>query len=205
MLHLIKKDLVMHKLAWFTFLAMLIFFMLFDKNQIFVIALMSAVVMTNAFYYEEDINGHKLWNALPYTRNEIVSARYSSLLIVFFVIATAVIMVGLVLKNEWELGLLQEVIGSLIVLFLAGAVCFPLFFWFGQKNTMFMLFVIYIFLVIGGTYAFYYLYRYMNQSLLPSINLSGSWLFVIASLMALCMYLFSWRLSVKIYQTKEIL
>lgn len=110
--------------------------MLFDKNQIFVIALMSAVVMTNAFYYEEDINGHKLWNALPYTRNEIVSARYSSLLIVFFVIATAVIMVGLVLKNEWELGLLQEVIGSLIVLFLAGAVCFPLFFlvWAKEYN-----------------------------------------------------------------------
>lgn len=29
MLHLIKKDLVMHKLAWFTFLAMLIFFLCF--------------------------------------------------------------------------------------------------------------------------------------------------------------------------------
>lgn len=203
MLQLIKKDITIHKFQWLMYFAMLLFFMLFDKDVIFIVAIISAIIIMNAFYADEQANGHKLWNALPFTRSEIVSARYLSLLVVTIISMSAVIIIELIMSGGWELSLWKQVAGSFVLMVMSGALCFPLFYRLTQKNVIFILIILYILLVIGGSYVFYYLYKYMLDTLIIPQILNNSLFFVLSVFLALCLYLFSWRLSIKIYKSRE--
>ncbi|MDY0406500.1 ABC-2 transporter permease [Virgibacillus sp. 179-BFC.A HS] len=205
MLHLIKKDIVIHKFSWIIYFALLVFFVALDKDVIFIIALISAIITMDAFYADDQANGHTLWNALPFTRSEVVSARYASLLVFTVISMGTVILVELIFKWDWEPSLWKEVIGSFILMVLSGALCFPIFYWLSsQRKVIFVLLILYILLVIAGTYAFYYLYLYLSESQIVPRTLSDGQLFGFAILTALCLYTLSWRLSIKIYRNREI-
>ncbi|GIP35135.1 ABC-2 transporter permease [Paenibacillus sp. J2TS4] len=205
MLQLIKKDIAIHKFQWLMYFAMLLFFMFLDKDAIFIIALMSAIITMNAFYADEQANGHKLWNALPFIRSEIVGARYSSLLVVTIICMSTVMMIEPIFKGGWELSLWKELIGSFVLMMLSGALCFPIFYWLSQRNVIFVLLILYILIVIAGAYSFYYLYLYLSDTLIIPQTLSDGKLFGFGLLIALCLYMLSWRLSIKIYKAREIL
>jgi len=204
MLQLIKKDVTIHKFQWFIYFAMLVFFMFLDKDAIFIIALMSASITMNAFYADEQANGHKLWNALPFTRSEIVGARYSSLIVVTIISMCIVMIIELIMKGGWDLPLWKQVIGSFVLIMLSGALYFPLFYWLSQRNIIFILFILYILVVIAGAYSFYYLYVYLSDTLIIPQTLSDGQLFGFGLMIALSFYMLSWRLAIKIYKNREI-
>ncbi|WP_062106433.1 ABC-2 transporter permease [Bacillus niameyensis] len=204
MLQLIKKDITIHKFQWIMYFAMLLFFMYWDKDAIFIVAIISAVIIMNAFYADEQANGHKLWNALPFTRSEIVGARYLSLMVVTIISMSTVMIIELIMSGGWELSLWKQVVGSFVLMIFSGALCFPLFYRLAQKNVIFILIILYILLVIGGSYSFYYSYKYMLDTLIIPQILSNSLFFVLSVFLALCLYLFSWMLSIKIYKSREL-
>lgn len=205
MLQLIKKDLFIHKLSWLTYFAMLIFFMYFNKDIFFVIALMSAIVTMYSFYYDEQANGHKLWNSLPFTRSEIVSARYFSLLAVTLIITAVTVAVEWALHGGWDSILWQELIGSLVLLLISGGIFFPLFYAFAQKNAVFILVILSILFVIAGVHVLYYSYMWLidNTSIVQSMGEGLFW--SMATAVSLVLYVLSWGLSIKIYKAKELL
>lgn len=201
MLHLIKKDIVIHHLSWALYIGMIIFFTIFNKDPIFIIALMSALIIMNVFYYDEEANGYKLWATLPFTRQEIVSARYISLLII-----SAIVMLFVMILNwQWDIIFWLEIIGSFITIVITAAICFPIFYFFAQKRVMISLLVMYIVFVIGAVHGIYYLYLALFDISFISPHLTAPIFYVLAGIVGLMIYLLSWKISLKIYNQKEIL
>ncbi|WP_153720682.1 ABC-2 transporter permease [Sporosarcina cascadiensis] len=209
MLLLIKKDLAIHKLSWLLYFAMLVFFMSFNKDIIFVIALISAIIIMNTFYYDELANGHRLWNTLPFTRKEIVSARYYSLLVNISIVAAVVLLITFIpstiftsppsLMSTWE-----EVIGSFVVMTISASLFFPLVYKLAEKKSIFTFVILYILSVIAGVYGLYYSYDYLiRSSVITPSSIGLFWGMLAAS--SFIFYLLSWGLSLRIYKAKEIL
>lgn len=205
MLQLIKKDLYIHKLSWLIYFAMLVFFMYFNKDIFFVIALMSAIVTMYSFYYDEQANGHKLWNSLPFTRSEIVSARYFSLLVVTLIMTVVTVAVEWVLHGGWDTALWPELIGSFVLLLISGSIFFPLFYTFAQRNAVFILVILSILFVIAGVHVLYYSYIWLIENTMIVQSMGEGLFWSTATAVSLVSYGISWGLSIKIYKAKELL
>ncbi|GKV56505.1 permease [Sporosarcina sp. NCCP-2222] len=210
MLLLIKKDLVIHKLSWLLYFAMLLFFIVLNKDVMFVVAIITAIITMNTFHYDELAHGNKLWNSLPFTRKEIVSARYSTLLVVLLMVTAIVMTVARITNGEWSsafssLSIWEEIIGSFIVMMVSASIFFPVVYKFAQKKTIFTFVILFIGTAIAGVYFIYYLYKYLieSTSIIQSMGIGLYWaLLAIGSLVC---YVLSWGLSLKIYKAKEFL
>ncbi|QTD43194.1 ABC-2 transporter permease [Sporosarcina sp. Te-1] len=210
MLLLIKKDLVIHKLSWLLYFAMLLFFIVLNKDVMFVVAIITAIITMNTFHYDELAHGNKLWNSLPFTRKEIVSARYSTLLVVLLMVTAIVMTVARITNGEWSsafssLSIWEEIIGSFIVMMVSASIFFPVVYKFAQKKTIFTFVILFIGTAIAGVYSIYYLYKYLieSTSIIQSMGIGLYWaLLAIGSLVC---YVLSWGLSLKIYKAKEFL
>lgn len=204
MLQLIKKDLAIHKFLWFMYLAMLLFFTVFDNDIIFILSLISAVIIMNTFYIDEQANGHKLWNALPFTRSENVGARYASLLLIIILTAVTITIIEFMMNGSLGLVFWKQVIGGIVLVLFSCAFTFPFFYQLAQRKIIFMLFILHILFTIGGAYFFYHLYLYLQDTnYIPQV-MSDAQLFSIGIVVSLLSYLLSWRLSIKIYKQREI-
>lgn len=210
LLLLIKKDLAIHKLSWLLYFAMLLFFMVFNKDVMFVVAIITAIVTMNTFHFDELAYGNKLWNSLPFTRKEIVSARYYTLLVVLVLVTGAVMAIARITNGEWSsafsrLAIWEEVIGSFVVMMVSASLFFPLVYKFAQKKTIFTFVILYIATAIAGVYAVYYLYKYLieNTSVIQSIGVGFYW--AMLAIGSLICYAISWVVSLQIYKAKEFL
>lgn len=205
MLQLIKKDIVIHKLSWLIYMAMIAIFIYAGNDIIFIAALMSAVITMYVFYADEKANGHRLWNALPFCRSEIVGARYVSLIVnmaicILFIMGIEFIAAGGLGAVFWK-----EILGGLVLVLISSAVFFPLFYLLSQRNVVFIFLVLYILLVIGGAHFLYYLYvDYIHTSIIPR-TFSETQFFSFGILLALFFYGISYGISMKIYRNKEII
>ncbi|MBB4824888.1 hypothetical protein HNO89_002114 [Sporosarcina luteola] len=210
MLLLIKKDLVIHKLSWLLYFAMLLFFMMFNKDVLFVVAIMSAIVIMNTFHFDELANGNKLWNSLPFTRKEIVSARYNTLLVVLIIVTTVAMAAARIINGEWSsafssLAIWEEVIGSFIVMTVSASIFFPLVYKFAQKKTIFTFVLLFIGTSIAGAYAVSYLYKYLIESTSIIQSMGNGLYWATLAFGSLVCYVLSWGLSLKIYKAKEFI
>lgn len=204
MLQLIKKDMAIHKLSWLIYSVISLVYMFAGNDIIFIIALMSAIIIVNVFYADERANGHKLWNAMPFTRREIVSARYMSLIIIIFFNMLLVMTIELVMAGGLELAFWKEVIGSFILILITSALFIPILYSLAQQNAVFILYVLYILLVIGAVYLFYYFYLYLTDNFIIPQTLSNVQFFSFGIVFSICLYILSCVLSVKIYKNKVI-
>lgn len=204
MLQLIKKDMAIHKLSWLIYSVITLVYMFAGNDIIFIIALMSAIIIVNVFYADERANGHKLWNAMPFTRREIVSARYMSLIIIIFFNMLLVMTIELVMAGGLELAFWKEVIGSFILILITSAIFIPILYSLAQQNAVFILYVLYILLVIGAVYLFYYFYLYLTDNFIIPQTLSNVQFFGFGIVFSICLYILSCVLSVKIYKNKVI-
>lgn len=167
----------------------------------FIIALISAVIVINLFYFDEGANGYKLWTSLPFTRNEIVSARYVSLL----VISAIVIVLVIIFNWQFDTSLWLEVVGGIITILITASVCFPLFYLFAQKRVMFFLLTLYILFVIGAVHAIYYMYIALFDFTFIAQYLMAYQFYVVMIFIGIMIYCLSWKISLEIYNRKEII
>ncbi|SHH89855.1 ABC-2 transporter permease [Virgibacillus chiguensis] len=205
MVQLIKKDLIVHKFGWFIYFAMLAFYVLLGKHDSeFIIALLSAIVTVYVFYFDEHANGHKLWNALPFTRNELVSARYIVLLINTMITSGVFIVISVIIKGGWEQLAWQHIVGGFALVIICSALFFPCLYGFAQSNRILLWFILYVGSVVIGIYVLSDIASKMMDSTTKMPLWSDGMLFGL-SLFAICLYLLSWLLSLMIYKKKEII
>ncbi|WP_162985883.1 ABC-2 transporter permease [Virgibacillus sp. Bac330] len=205
MVQLIKKDLIVHKFGWFIYFAMLAFFVVVDRQDPeFIIALLSAIVTVYVFYFDEHANAHKLWNALPFTRNELVSARYIVLLINTMITSGVFIVISVIIKGGWEQLAWQHIVGGFALVIICSALFFPCLYGFAQSNRIFLWFILYVGSVVIGIYVLSDIASKMMDSTTKMPLWSDGMLFGL-SLFAICLYLLSWLLSLMIYKKKEII
>ena len=78
MYNLIKKDLVIQKTQILLFIPFIMFFAIFADHMspAFVFLLASTYIPLNGYIYDEQVESNILLNSLPYTRKEIVAAKY---------------------------------------------------------------------------------------------------------------------------------
>lgn len=205
MLQLIKKDMAIHKFSWLIYSVITLVYMFAGNDIIFIIALMSAIIIVNVFYADERANGHKLWNAMPFTRREIVSARYMSLIIIIFFNMLLVMTIELVMAGGLELAFWKGVMGSFILILITSAIFIPILYSLAQQNAVFILYVLYILLVIGAVYLFYYFYLYLTDNFIIPQTLSNVQFFGFGIVISICLYILSFVLSVRIYKNKVII
>lgn len=203
--HLIKKNLSIHKGQSFIYIGLLVFFFFFNKDPVFIVSFVSALIVMNEFYFDEKADGDKLWNSLPFTRNEIVTARYMSPLLATLSCALLITVFEGFIGNLGTPEFWKQLIGSALLVMVSAAICFPIIYWLSKRKVVFTIFILYVLAVLGGSYLFYYAYLYIHNHFIHPGYLTDSVLFSVATLVTISLYFISWRFSVHLYEKRDII
>lgn len=201
MLQLVKKDFFIHKKIILAMLAVLIVYMLIEIPPIFLGVLFAFTMSLHIFSSDEKPHTKVLLSSLPFTRKEIVSAKYIAALLYTLVIVV-ILVAGTIIINQqqpdWTL-ISFVVVSSLCIVTIAYPVCYQ----FESKYLMFVFVIGFaIYLLVGNLFV-KNLHEYINQFIVDAMNfMQGENLWLVC-LVALILYIASWFVSVKIYERKE--
>lgn len=202
MFNLIRKDLIIQKYQLIAFIPLIIIFAMYaqDFSPIFIFVFASVFIPLNAYIYDSLAESHILLNSLPYTRKEIVAARYLGC-IAYMIVTTAIVALILYFFDfEYEASDIAIAAGSTLVL---TALAFPLFYIIKPEYVATVAF-------IGGA-MIVVIYQpvidFLTENLTSMINfitdLSTSTLYLSSGGIAIGLYLISWVVSQLIYTNKE--
>lgn len=76
MLNLIKRDAIIQKKQLYVFIPFMLFFIIMQVPPILTFLVVSIYIPMNAYAYDEKAETNILLNSLPYTRKQIIAARY---------------------------------------------------------------------------------------------------------------------------------
>jgi len=199
MINLIKRDAIIQKYQLYIFIPFILFFVYMDTHPVIIFLVASIFIPFNAFAYDEKAETNILLNSLPYTRKEIIAARYLGAL-VYMLISVGLTAIALLIFNK---PFTIEQMGFGISMFVIFAACsFPLFNILKQGYISLVLLISFLFLV--GIVP-----KWVDK-LLPNIpaitrfitDLSSSVLYGSVLLFTLILYITSWMLSTYLYQRK---
>lgn len=200
MLQLIRKDFLLQRNVFFILLPILFIYLLLDTSTTWIGIIFSIVLIMNAFSEDEKSAVHLLLNSLPYTRKELVTAKYLGALlfavITLFVIAAS----NWIIHSEgmqWA-----QLVFSISVVLTFVSIAFPVSYIFHSKYlgiAFIGLFVIYM--IIANTFVHNLQERVINTAR-TIMSLEVSNLYMLVFLPALLLYLLSWLTSIFIYKQK---
>ena len=204
MKQLIIKNILIHKYQWFLYLLIAAIFLIMGNDLLYEVEIISAIITMNEFYYDEKANGDKLWNSLPFTRKEFVGSRYASLLLNTLFSTIIVLFIEYAIRRSIQFTFVKEVSGSILIMMLSAALCFPLFYGLRQRKVIFALLVLYILLIVGGVFVIYYGYLHLlTTGIIPEVFQDWQ-LFAIAFAITCFLYFTSWKLSVVLYSRRDL-
>ncbi|MER2037134.1 MAG: ABC-2 transporter permease [Solibacillus sp.] len=200
MLTLLKKDFILHQKVLAGTFILLILCMVFDLSALFV-AIIFIISTSHSFLSVDDrSNIQILLSALPYTRKEIVTYRYLSVLVIAF------LYIGCIFIGDWlfnaQLMYWKEIFFVVSIVCIIMSVIFPFSYLFKS------MFIHYLF---GGLLV---LYLILVSTFIPNLNdlfregtkkimqTSDSQLFAWGSIILLILYITSWYISFRIYEKK---
>ncbi|WP_281999011.1 ABC-2 transporter permease [Priestia flexa] len=200
MLQLIRKDFLLQRNVFFILLPILFIYLLLDTSTTWIGIIFSIALIMNAFSEDEKSAVHLLLNSLPYTRKELVTAKYLGALlfavITLFVIAAS----NWIIHSEgmqWA-----QLVFSISVVLTFVSIAFPVSYIFHSKYlgiAFIGLFVIYM--IIANTFVNNLQERVINTAR-TIMSLEVSNLYMLVFLPALLLYLLSWLTSIFIYKQK---
>lgn len=201
MLQLVKKDFFIHKKIILAMLAVLVIYMLIEVPPIFLGLLFAFTMALHIFSSDEKPHTKMLLSSLPFTRKEIVSAKYIAAFLYILVII-AILVVGSFVINQqqpdWSL-ISFVIVSSLCVVTIAYPVCYQ----FESKYLMFIFVIGFAIYLLLTNLFIENLHDYINKFVLKAMDfLEGNNLWFVC-LAALTLYIISWYISVKIYERKE--
>lgn len=199
MFNLIRRDLILQKVMILTFIPFIIFFVVMGSHPILTFFLASVFIPFNAYAYDERSDVNILLNSLPYTRKEIIAARYVGALI--YMILACVLVVAMLLLFGREFVWTDLLIGGTTFLVFS-AFTFPLFYVFKQGYITAVLMGSVIVGAGVGPIIVRFLADYMTAITTfimetPVVNLS-----IAAAGGAIILYLVSWGFTTAVYQRK---
>ncbi|ADU32086.1 ABC-2 transporter permease [Evansella cellulosilytica] len=200
MFNLIRRDAILQKKMLLTFIPFILFFIIMDiHHPAFIFLVASLFIPFNAYSYDEKAETNILLNSLPYTRKEIIAARYLGS-IFYTLLAFAVTGVTLFLFNK-PFTLTDIAIGGGLFLIFA-AFTFPLFYILKPGHIATVVIIIFLALAAVGPHVFRFLAEHFTTITAFLNNLTTEVLYVGAAAIILTLYAISWVFTTIIYQRK---
>lgn len=201
MLHLIRKDIFLQKNILIVLIPLLIVYLIMEISNIWLGIIFCIAVIMQSFSTDEKTSAQTLLNSLPYTRKEIVSAKYLGAL-VFIFLTLLILFLGNLLIHK-EIIPLKELlfVASFVLLFISFV--FPISYMFKSQYMFIVVAVLFVvYLVIVNTFIpnFNDIVREMTNKILSLDNLK---LYVVVGVFLGFLYLTSWIISIFIYKRKE--
>ncbi|WP_368654931.1 ABC-2 transporter permease [Ornithinibacillus sp. 4-3] len=201
MFNLIKKDLIIQKSQLFLFIPVIVFFAIFGGHLspavIFLAA--STYIPMNGYIYDERVESNIFLNSLPYTRKEIVAAKYIGG-IVYMIISMGIAGIILYLFNYSYI--IKDIAIAAGLFFAFAAIAFPLFYILKPGYIGTAVLIGFIFLVVVMPPIIRFLGKHLTAITEFFTSLSTTTLYLTGSVIAIGLYLISWLFSQFIYQRK---
>ncbi|HLR60793.1 MAG TPA: ABC-2 transporter permease [Pseudogracilibacillus sp.] len=198
MLNLIRRDVIIQKRNLIGFIPFVLFFVIMNSHPALTFLVASIFIPFNTFDYDKKAETNILLNSLPYTRQEIIAARYIGA-IVYMILAIGLTSVALFAFNK-SFTLTDIAIGSgLYLLFVALA--FPLFYIF-KGNITLIIMISFILLVGIVPPTVYYLAEHFPSLTNSILNLSNIVLYTSTAIVIVVLYVISWVTTTFVYQRK---
>ncbi|NFS32605.1 ABC-2 transporter permease [Clostridium botulinum] len=214
MLNLIKKDLIIIKSYIIKTLAILALYMfIFDKTDkqgicILSIYLVVYILISMSFYYRERVKEDYMLKSLPVKKNEVVLAKYTSVIIYF--IASLILMyiinfIAYILnfKDIIEFPQISTIFLSLSIIFISMAIQLPIYFKLYHSKARIVNTFVY-----GGIFAVLYIIYDNNHfnNYMKTYNVSNNIyekFILISTIISIILFIISAILSMRIYEKKE--
>lgn len=199
MLNLIKRDAIIQKKQLYIFIPFMLFFIVMQVPPILLFLVISIYIPLNAYAYDEKAETNVLLNSLPYTRKQIIAARYIGS--VFYIGLSVILAVGLLLLLNQPFKWIDVGIGvTSSILFTS--IAFPMFYIF-KRGYVSLGIMIAFFALVGFVprilpkiaVQLSTLVNFVQQLSLPTIY--GS-----VAVITLIIYLISWLITMMIYERK---
>ncbi|WP_017795467.1 ABC-2 transporter permease [Oceanobacillus kimchii] len=196
MFNLIKRDLILQKKLIILYMLISIGFIMLDKHHpAFIFLISSIFIPFNTHAYDEKTETNLLLNSLPYTRKQIIAARYIGA-VVYMLLAMGWTSIGFIIFGK-SFTLTDIVIGiGLFLTFVAFA--YPLFYIF--KPGYITIVIIISFLVLSALLPF--ISTLLSKHATFLMQLTEIMLYIFGAMFTILVYLLSWGISHWIYQRK---
>lgn len=198
-LNLIRRDAILQKKQLFIFLPFILFFVVLGMNPIFIFLVASIFIPFNAYAYDEKAETNILLNSLPYTRKEIITARYLGA-VIYMVLSIGLASLVMFIFNK-PFALTDIAIGTGLFLLFA-ALTFPLFQVFKPGSITTVILISFVLL----TWLMQWILSNAAEHI-PSItdfiaSVSAPALYGVPAFIILVIYAASWTVSTVIYERK---
>ncbi|MFC0300015.1 ABC-2 transporter permease [Virgibacillus soli] len=201
MFNLIKKDFIIQKAQIILFIPFIIFFAIFGDHMspAFIFLLAGAYIPLNGYIYDEQVESNILLNSLPYTRKEIVSAKYISA-IAYMILSIGVASVILYIFNFGFM--IRDITIAMGLFFVFSAFAFPLFYILkpGYIGAAVLVGMIISAVVLPPLFRFITEHFVAITDFLTSLSITT--IYLSGAAIAIILYLTSWMFSQFIYQRK---
>lgn len=201
MFNLIKKDFIIQKSQILLFIPVLIFFAIFGKHlsPAFIFFVASSYIPMNGYIYDERVESNIFLNSLPYTRKEIVAAKYIGA-IVYMILSIGLASIVLYFFNYGYM--MRDIAIAAGLFFVFAALAFPLFYILkpGYVGTAVLVGVILSAVILPAVFRlladhFTTITDFLTSQSAATLYLSGA-------IIAIALYLISWMVSQFLYQRK---
>lgn len=196
MFNLIKRDLILQKKQIIIYMLVSIAFILLDKHHpAFIFLVTSIFIPFNTHAYDEKTETNILLNSLPYTRTQIIAARYIGA-VVYMLLAMGWTSIGFIIFGK-SFTLPDISIG--IGLFLTFvALAYPLFYIFKSGNISIILLI--GFLIFSALSSF--IVPFLSQHATFLMQLTEVTLYISGAMFVTLVYLLSWGITHSVYKRK---
>lgn len=201
MFNLIKKDVFIQKTQIGFLIPIIIIFAIFTKNMppAFIFLMAGVFIPLNAYIFDQQSTANILLNSLPYTRREIVNARYIGAM-VYMILSIA--LAGVIL-SVFQFDYAPRDIAIAAGLFcLLAAIAFPLFYFLKAEYIFIAAFIGFIASTIILPPVFQFLAEHLTAITDFITSLSTLTLYLSGAAVAIGLYIISWAVSQFIYQRK---
>ncbi|NFM47016.1 ABC-2 transporter permease [Clostridium botulinum] len=214
MLNLIKKDLIIIKSYIIKTLAILAFYMfIFDKTDkqgicVLSIYLVVYILISMSFYYGERVKEDYMLKSLPVKKNEVVLAKYTSVIIYFIASLILMYIINFIayilnLKDIIQSPQISTIFFSLSIIFISMAIQLPIYFKLDHSKARIVNTFVY-----GGIFAVLYIIydnNHLNNYITTHNNANNIYekFILISTIISIILFIISAILSMRIYEKKE--
>lgn len=199
MLNLIKRDVIIQKKQLYVFIPLILFFIMMKVPPILLFLVVSIFIPLNSYAYDERAETNILLNSLPYTRKEIIAARYIGSF--FYMVVSVLLAIGLLYLFDRPFEWIDVGIGiSSSILFTAFA--FPMFYIFKRGYVSLAIMIAFFSLVAFVPLLLRKITVQLSEIVSYIQELSLPVLYSSVAGIALAIYLISWFITMNIYMRK---
>lgn len=199
MLNLIKRDAIIQKKQLYLFIPFMLFFILMQVPPIFTFLVVSIYIPMNAYTYDERAETNILLNSLPYTRKQIIAARYIGS--IFYIALSVLLVLGilLILNQSFEWRDVGIGVASSILFF---SIAFPMYYIFKRGYVSLATMILFFLLVAFVPKILPKISNQLSTFIHFVQELSLAIVYGSIASIVIAIYLFSWLVTMKVYERK---